>query len=77
MRDRGCRAACQRRTTNGATGERQRFSSAISAPWRGRSPKGSEVLSLLYLQGLSSLVLGPASKVGVSEVSTVRNAAWE
>jgi putative transposase len=37
-----------------ATGERKRFSSKTLAPWCRESPRGSEVLPLLYLHGLSS-----------------------
>ncbi|MGW3943149.1 IS256 family transposase [Streptomyces phaeochromogenes] len=37
-----------------ATGEREKFSSAILPPWARKSPKISEVLPLLYLHGLSS-----------------------
>lgn len=37
-----------------ATGERQRFSSAILPPWCRKTPKVSEVLPLLYLHGLST-----------------------
>lgn len=42
------------------TGERQRFSSAIMAPWCRRSPKIAEVLPLLYLHGLSTGDFVPA-----------------
>ncbi|MGW6505129.1 IS256 family transposase [Nonomuraea angiospora] len=37
-----------------ATGERQRFASAILPPWCRKSPAITEVLPLLYLHGLSS-----------------------
>jgi transposase-like protein len=37
-----------------ATGERQRFSSAILPPWVRKTPQLTEVLPLLYLHGLSS-----------------------
>jgi hypothetical protein len=37
-----------------ATGERQRFSSAILPAWCRKSPKITEVLPLLYLHGLST-----------------------
>jgi hypothetical protein len=37
-----------------ATGERERFSSAILPPWARKTPKITEVLPLLYLHGLSS-----------------------
>lgn len=43
-----------------ATGERQRFSSAILPPWCRKSPKVAEVLPLLYLHGLSGNDFGPA-----------------
>ncbi|MCX4775307.1 IS256 family transposase [Streptomyces sp. NBC_01264] len=42
------------------TGERERFSSKILAPWCRKSPKVSEVLPLLYLHGLSSGDFVPA-----------------
>jgi putative transposase len=42
------------------TGERVRFSSAILPAWARKSPKVSEVLPLLYLQGLSTSDFGPA-----------------
>ena len=43
-----------------ATGERQRFSSAILPAWTRKSPRVAEVLPLLYLHGLSSSDFGPA-----------------
>jgi transposase-like protein len=43
-----------------ATGERQRFSSAILPAWCRKSPKINEVLPLLYLHGLSSKDFTPA-----------------
>jgi putative transposase len=43
-----------------ATGERKRFSSAILPPWARKTPKISEVLPLLYLQGLSTGDFVPA-----------------
>ncbi len=43
-----------------ATGERQRFTSAILPPWCRKSPKINEVLPLLYLHGLSSQDFVPA-----------------
>ena len=43
-----------------ATGERQRFSSAILPAWSRKSPRVAEVLPLLYLHGLSSSDFGPA-----------------
>ncbi|MFD5032118.1 IS256 family transposase [Streptomyces sp. NPDC058405] len=42
------------------TGERERFSSKILAPWCRKSPTVSEVLPLLYLHGLSSGDFVPA-----------------
>src|SRR6516162_1011629 len=46
--------------TDPATGERQRFSSAILPPWARKTPKVTEVLPLLYLHGLSSGDFVPA-----------------
>ena len=46
--------------TGPATGERQRFSSAILPPWARKTPKITEVLPLLYLHGLSSGDFVPA-----------------
>src|SRR6266571_292926 len=46
--------------TDPATGERQRFSSAILPPWARKTPKITEVLPLLYLHGLSSGDFVPA-----------------
>jgi transposase-like protein len=43
-----------------ATGERQRFASAILPAWFRKSPKITEVLPLLYLHGLSSKDFIPA-----------------
>ena len=48
------------RRTDPATGERQRFCSAILPPWARRTPKITEVLPLLYLHGLSSGDFVPA-----------------
>jgi hypothetical protein len=48
------------RRTDPATGERQRFSSAILPPWCRKTPKITEVLPLLYLHGLSSGDFVPA-----------------
>lgn len=42
------------------TGERQRFSSAILPAWARKSPQVSDVLTLLYLHGLSTSDFGPA-----------------
>ncbi|MEU2133964.1 IS256 family transposase [Streptomyces sp. NPDC018352] len=61
-----------------ATGERQRFSSAILPPWCRKSPKISEVLPLLYLHGLSSGDFVPAleqflgSSAGLSPATLTR-----
>ena len=46
--------------TDPASGERQRFSSAIVPPWARKTPKITEVLPLLYLHGLSSGDFVPA-----------------
>jgi transposase-like protein len=43
-----------------ATGERQRFSSAILPPWARKTPKITDVLPLLYLHGMSSGDFVPA-----------------
>jgi putative transposase len=43
-----------------ATGERQRFSSAILPALARKSPRVAEVLPLLYLHALSSSDFGPA-----------------
>jgi transposase-like protein len=64
--------------TDDATGERQRFSSAILPPWCRKSPKISEVLPLLYLHGLSSDDFVPAleqflgSAAGLSPATVTR-----
>ena len=42
------------------TGERKRFASAILPAWARKSPRVAEVLTLLYLHGLSSSDFGPA-----------------
>ncbi|WP_181803068.1 IS256 family transposase [Streptomyces shenzhenensis] len=61
-----------------ATGERERFSSAILPPWCRKSPKISEVLPLLYLHGLSSGDFVPAleqflgSSAGLSPATVTR-----
>jgi hypothetical protein len=66
------------RRVDEATGERKRFSSRILAPWRRKSPKISEVLSLLYLHGLSSGDFVPAleqflgGSAGLSSASVTR-----
>jgi transposase-like protein len=46
--------------TDPATGERQRFASAILPPWARKTPQITEVLPLLYLHGLSSGDFVPA-----------------
>src|SRR5260370_3575364 len=46
--------------TDPATGQRNRFSSAILPPWARKTPQVSEVLPLLYLHGLSSGDFRPA-----------------
>jgi len=43
-----------------ATGERRRFSSAMLPSWSRKSPRVAEVLSLLYLHGLSTNDFAPA-----------------
>jgi transposase-like protein len=43
-----------------ATGQRERFASAILPAWARKSAKVAEVLPLLYLHGLSSGDFGPA-----------------
>jgi hypothetical protein len=50
------------RRTDPATGQRQRFRSAILPPWCRKSPKASEVLPLLYLHG--ALVRGCTGRDG-------------
>jgi putative transposase len=46
--------------TDSATGQRQRFASAIVPPWARKTPKITEVLPLLYLHGLSTGDFVPA-----------------
>jgi len=48
------------RRVDETTGERRRFKSAILPPYMRRSAKVTEVLSLLYLHGLSSGDFVPA-----------------
>jgi putative transposase len=61
-----------------ATGERQRFASAILPAWARKSPQVAEVLPLLYLHGLSSSDFGPAleeflgSAAGLSAATITR-----
>lgn len=63
---------------NDATGERKRFPSTILPPWCRKSPKISEVLPLLYLNGLSSGDFVPApeqflgSSAGLSPATVTR-----
>lgn len=54
------------RRVEGATGQRQRFSSQIPASWCRKSPEISEVLPLPHLHGLSSgdFVLAPRFQRG-------------
>ncbi|MEX1654816.1 IS256 family transposase [Streptomyces pseudovenezuelae] len=73
------------------TGERQRFSSKILAPWCRKSPKISEVLPLLYLHGLlsgdfvpvmeqflgSSAGLSPATVTRLTQQWTADHAAFQ
>jgi len=70
--------------TDGDTGERQRFSSAILPAWARKSPQMSEVLPLLYLHGLSTSDFGPAleqflgSGAGLSATTITRlTAQWQ
>ncbi|MFF7234696.1 IS256 family transposase [Streptomyces sioyaensis] len=66
------------RRIDAETGERERFSSKILAPWCRKSPKVSEVLPLLYLHGLSSGDFVPAleqflgSTAGLSPATVTR-----
>jgi transposase-like protein len=67
-----------------ATGERQRFSSAILPAWSRKSPRVAEVLPLLYLHGLSTSDFGPAleqflgSGAGLSASAITRlTAQWQ
>jgi putative transposase len=66
------------RRTDPATGQRQRFRSAILPPWCRQSPKVAEVLPLLYLHGLSSGDFVPAleqflgSTTGLSAAAITR-----
>ena len=72
------------RRVDDATGQRQRFRSALLPPWCRRSPKVGEVLPLLYLHGLSSKDFVPVleeffgSKAGLSaSVITRLTASWQ
>jgi putative transposase len=66
------------RRVDPASGERQRFRSAIVPPWCRKSPKVAEVLPLMYLHGLSSGDFVPAlegffgSAAGLSASVVVR-----
>ncbi|WP_373302749.1 transposase [Streptomyces atratus] len=66
------------RRVEGATGQRQRFSSQIPASWCRKSPEISEVLPLPHLHGLSSgdfvLALGQflGSSAGLSSATVTR-----
>ena len=67
-----------------ATGERQRFSSAILPAWARKSPGVAEVLPLLYLHGLSSGDFVPAleqfcgSTAGLSAATITRlTSQWQ
>jgi len=67
-----------------ATGERQRFSSAILPAWSRKSPQVAKVLPLLYLHGLSSSDFVPAleqflgSSAGLSATTITRlTAQWQ
>jgi len=70
--------------TEEATGERQRFSSAILPAWARKAPQVAEVLPLLYLHGLSSGDFVPAleqflgSTAGLSAATVTRlTAQWQ
>jgi transposase-like protein len=64
--------------TDPVTGERRRFSSVILPPWARKTPKVTEVLSRLYLHGLSTgdfvPALGqfPGSSAGLSAAVITR-----
>ncbi|MGP5641382.1 IS256 family transposase [Brachybacterium tyrofermentans] len=64
--------------TDEATGQRQRFASAILPAWARKSPRVAEVLPLLYLHGLSSNDFAPAleqflgSDAGLSAATITR-----
>jgi transposase-like protein len=67
-----------------ATGERQRFASAILPAWCRKSPQISKVLPLLYLHGLSSQDFVPAlqqflgTSAGLSAATVTRlTAQWQ
>ena len=57
---RGPRARVNDKRVDEATGERKCFASAILPAWCRKSPMISEVLPLLFLQGLSTIDFGPA-----------------
>jgi transposase-like protein len=69
-----------------ASGERQRFTSAILPPYMRRSPKVAEVLPILYLRGLSTgdfepaleALLGKEASAGLSATTITRLLAeWQ
>jgi transposase-like protein len=67
-----------------ATGQRQRFASAILPAWCRKSPKINEVLPLLYLHGLSSSDFVPAlqgflgTSAGLSAATVTRlSTQWQ
>jgi transposase-like protein len=70
--------------TDPATGERQRFCSAILPPWCRKTPKITEVLPLLYLHGLSSgdfvpalgQFLGPAAGLSAAVITRLTQ-TWQ
>jgi transposase-like protein len=65
------------------SGKRQRFSSAILPAWARKSPQMSEVLPLLYLQGLSTGDFRPVLEqfvglsAGLSATITRLTAQWQ
>jgi putative transposase len=63
------------RRTDPATGQRQRFRSAILPPWCRKSPKVAEVLPLLYLHGLSSGDFVPALEQFLGSTAGLSTAA--
>jgi putative transposase len=72
------------RRVDGASGERQRFSSAILPAWARKSPGVAEVLPLLYLHGLSTGDFVPALEqflggaAGLSAATVTRlTAQWQ
>lgn len=72
------------RRVDEVTGERCRFRSSIIPPWARKSPKVAEVLSLVYLHGMSSKDFAPAlesffgSSAGLSaSVITRLTQSWQ